>query len=246
MRPTPPGATRRALILKFCHFFRNKTKPSIVKSEHIMTNLFCRSTRRPRSGHWGVHQLFKTAAALLGLAGASLTSTAADFTVTAPGFFYSINGNQPNPTLTLVRGQTYTFDVNTTASHPLLIQSAGVENNNISLGTITFTVPNVASNYNYICSIHLFGGQILTVPPSPPPPPPKIKILSLTVNSNLTLFSTGTNTWSVKPQYSTNLATTNWFALTVITNRFIGGTNETICGLPPGKEAVLRILSQPN
>ena len=26
---------------------------------------------------------------------------AADFTVTSPGFFYAINGNQPNPTITL-------------------------------------------------------------------------------------------------------------------------------------------------
>jgi len=65
------------------------------------------------------------------------TMFAADFTVTSPGFFYAINGNQPNPTITLVRGQTYTFAVNSSSIHPFLINSPGVLNNNISQGTIT-------------------------------------------------------------------------------------------------------------
>src|SRR5258708_1013551 len=69
---------------------------------------------------------------------------AADFTVTSPGFFYAINGNHPNPTLTLVRGQTYTFAINTDAIHPFEILSPGVQNNNISQGIITYTVPTVA------------------------------------------------------------------------------------------------------
>jgi hypothetical protein len=168
---------------------------------------------------------------------------AADFTVTSPGYLYSINGNQPNPTLTLVRGKTYTFAVNASSFHPFLIQSTGVANNNISQGTLTFSVPNVASNYSYICSIHGFGGQILTVAPAPPPPP-KIKILSLTVSSNIIMRSTGTNTWSVIPEYTTNVIGTNWFALTVVSNFFSGGTNETICGRPPVEPAFLRIRSQ--
>ena len=54
---------------------------------------------------------------------------AADFTVTSPGFFYAINGAQPNPTLTLVRGQTYTFAVNSSSVHPFEIRSPGVANN---------------------------------------------------------------------------------------------------------------------
>src|SRR5262245_51035529 len=61
----------------------------------------------------------------------------ADLTVTSPGFFYSINGNQPNPTLTLVRGQTYTFVVNASSIHPFKINSPGVQNNNVFQGTIT-------------------------------------------------------------------------------------------------------------
>ena len=34
----------------------------------------------------------------------SIATRGADFKVTTPGFFYSINGQQPNPILTLVRG----------------------------------------------------------------------------------------------------------------------------------------------
>jgi len=175
------------------------------------------------------------------------TALGADFSIASPGFFYTVNGAGNNPTITLVRGKTYTFDVHASSSHPFLIKSSGVQNNNISSGTITYTVPNVASNYTYICSIHDFGGTILTVAPAQPPPPPKIRLLSLLLDTNLVLRSTGTNTWSVKPEYSTNLAGTNWYALTVVTNRFSGGTNETICGLPPeGASAFIRIRSQPN
>jgi len=173
----------------------------------------------------------------------SQTMFAADFTVTSPGFFYAINGNQPNPTITLVRGRTYTFAVNSSSIHPFLINSPGVLNNNISQGTITYTVPTVASNYNYFCSIHGFGAQILTVAP---PPPPTIHILSLAVSNNVVLRSTGTNGWSVNPEYSTNLTTTNWFALSILSNSFLNGINETICGRPPGSNVFLRIRSQPN
>ena len=175
----------------------------------------------------------------------SSATFAADFTVTSPGFFYAINGNQPNPSITLVRGRTYTFDINANSVHPFFINSPGVQNNNISQGTITYTVPTVASNYNYFCSVHGFGAQILTVAPTPPPPP-TIRILSLAVSNDIVLRSTGTNGWSVNPEYSTDLATTNWFALSVLTNRFLNGVNETICGRPPGTNVFFRIRSQPD
>jgi hypothetical protein len=173
---------------------------------------------------------------------------AADFTVASPGYYYTFNGTGNDPTITLVRGNTYTFQVNASSIHPFYIESPGVQNNNISRGTITYTVPLVASNYIYFCSIHGFGGQILTVAPPPTlaPPPPKVRFLSFSLGSNLVMRSTGTNTWSVIPQYSTNLAGTNWYALTVLTNTYVGGTNETICGRPPYDRAFLRIKSQPN
>jgi hypothetical protein len=168
---------------------------------------------------------------------------AADFTVTSPGFFFSINGQSPNPTLTLVRGQTYTFAVSTSSIHPFEIQGAGtnVSNNNISSGTITFKVPTNDVNYSYICSIHFFGGKILTVPPSQPP---TIRIVKLSVSTNLVLTSTGTNTLSLFPEFKTNLNDSAWASLTVQTNQFANGTNDTICGLPFGTNVFIRIRAQ--
>ena len=185
------------------------------------------------------------------LAGGLLGSVglAADFTVTTPGdqFAFRING-QDSPTLTLVRGRTYTFDVSTTPDfHPFHIGSPGVDVNDIATGVINYTVPTTPGNYFYNCSLHgdLMRGEIETVPP-PASSAPTISILSLVVTTNLTLISTGTNNWSVKPEFSTNLSSTNWFALTVQTNRFLNGTNETICGRPPGSAVMIRIRSQPN
>ena len=65
-------------------------------------------------------------------------------------------------------------------------------------------------------------GEIIT---TPPPLPPTFRILSLAVSSYIVLTSTGTNTWTVNPEFNTNLMTTNWFALKVQTNRFLNGTN---------------------
>ncbi len=170
---------------------------------------------------------------------------AADFSVTSPGFFFNLNGsgNGQNPTITLVRGRTYTFAVSTDAFHPFnILGSAGVVNNNISSGTITYTVPLAAANYSYECSVHHFTGTILTIAP---PVPPKPVIFKLTVGTNLNLKFTGSNTFSYFPEYNTNLATTNWFALTVTkTNAAPNGTNDVICGKPPGNNVFIRVRAQ--
>ena len=186
-------------------------------------------------------------ATLLVLALSVAAASAADFSVRTPNaqFAFQINGVD-SPTLTLVRGATYTFDVQTTVGfHPFHIESPGVDNNDIDTGTITYTVPTNEVNYFYNCAIHgdLMRGEILTVAP---PPPPIFRILSLSVSTNLLLTSTGTNTWSIHPEFNTNLSTTNWFALTVLSNRFSNGTNETFCGRPPGNAVFIRIRAQPN
>ena len=171
----------------------------------------------------------------------------ADFTVTTPNsqFSFQINGVN-SPTLTLVRGRTYTFEIATTPGfHPFRIRSSGVLNNNISSGTITYTVPLDAANYTYDCTLHgaSMQGQILTIEA---PAPPEIRILGLSFDlDRIILRSLGTNTWSVNPEYSTNLSSTNWFALTVQTNRFADGTNDTICGRPQGDNIFVRIRSMP-
>src|SRR4051812_35437223 len=72
----------------------------------------------------------------------------ADFSVQTPGgqFAFQING-QNTPTLTLIRGRTYTFDVATSPGfHPFHIQSPGCDTNDIAIGTIHFTVPMANSN----------------------------------------------------------------------------------------------------
>jgi hypothetical protein len=183
-----------------------------------------------------------------------VTVHAQDFTVTTPGSFFRINGTGSNPTITLVRGSTYTFSLATSGFHPFFIGTsvgggapAGVSGNNgSSSGTITFNVPTNAPNCVYYCTVHFFSGSIVMTNPPAPPPPPTVQIVGLTVGTNLVLTSTGTNTWTSFPEFSTNLANGNWFALTVQSNRFFNGTNETICGRPPGDAVYLRIRAQQN
>jgi hypothetical protein len=86
---------------------------------------------------------------------------------------YSIDGNS-NPTLNLVRGNTYTFSVNA-SGHPFWIKTAavtgtssayndGVTNNGVAVGTISFTVPNDApSTLYYICQIHSSMQGVLSI-----------------------------------------------------------------------------------
>ncbi|MEJ0089397.1 MAG: hypothetical protein WDM80_06590 [Limisphaerales bacterium] len=170
------------------------------------------------------------------------SADAADFTIETPGgiFAFQING-QNVPTLTLLRGHTYTFDVKTSNIHPFHIESLGVENNDINDGLMTFTVPTNNANYYYHCVIHgaQMRGEITTIAP------PHIEILKLSVGTNLVLTSTATNNWNVYPEYSTNLSETNWFALTVQSNRFVNGSRETICGRPEGDSVFIRIKSAP-
>lgn len=179
---------------------------------------------------------------------------AADFNVTSPGSFFSFNGTGINPTITLERGRTYTFALNTTPGfHPFAIRTsvgglapAGVSGaNGNSSGTITFAVPMDAANCVYRCTIHGFGGNIVMVDP---PVPPTIQIVDLKVGANLTLTATvaATNGLTLVPEFSTNLLATNWFALTLQTNRFANGTNEAICGKPPGDRVFVRVRAQQN
>ena len=186
-----------------------------------------------------------TLAFAFGVALSLSPATAADFQVRTPNFQFAFEINGVNsPTLTLIRGRTYTFDVQTTPGfHPFHIASSGVDVNDIASGTIKYTVPKADENYFYNCTFHgdSMRGEIITVPP---PSPPTFRILSLAVSSNIVLSTTGTNNWIVNPEFNTNLMTTNWFALTVQTNRFLNGTNEVICGRPPGDKLFIRLRAQ--
>ncbi len=167
-----------------------------------------------------------------------------DFNVVSPDYYYLINDDpNPNPGITLERGRTYTFNINTDFSHPFeIIPGDTVDNNNINSGVITYHVPADAQNAFYECSVHGFGNSFTFVDPVSPP----IELISISLSTNLVLLSTGANETNLFPEFSTDLAATNWYALTVTSNRFFGGTNETICGRPPGTNVFIRIRAQAN
>lgn len=79
-----------------------------------------------------------------------------------------------------------------------------------------------------------------------PPSPPLVKLVGLQVGTNVLLTATQstTNGYAFIPQANTNLTTTNWFALTVQSRSFANGTNEILCGRPPGNPVFFRILIQ--
>ena len=92
-------------------------------------------------------------------------AAAADFTVVNVGSSaYQVNGVN-NPDLALVRGLTYTFDIDA-IGHPFWIKTAqvigtasafntGVTNNGAQSGTLSFTVPqNAPDTLFYICQFH--------------------------------------------------------------------------------------------
>jgi len=110
-----------------------------------------------------------------GPTGATGLTVIENFQVTNSGTSsYSINGAS-NPTLTLVRGNTYFFTVNA-SGHPFWIQNlgsgydagavynTGVTNNGDDVGGITFTVPAGAPNtLYYVCQFHSSMGGTITV-----------------------------------------------------------------------------------
>jgi hypothetical protein len=188
---------------------------------------------------------------------ASLSLHAADFDVTSPDYWFAINGQEPNPTLTLTRGQTYTFAINTDSIHPFAISTEdfdfnvpGVSGNNINNGTITFAVPmDAPDTLVYYCSFHFFGGAINIIDP-PLSPAPNVKIISISMtSSNVILKSLGTNGWTGIPEFSSNLLSSSWSVVPDYTNTFSNGTNtavfnrlETICG----PNVFFRVKNAPN
>ena len=97
-----------------------------------------------------------------------------DYTFTGPGLTGTVN----DPTIYLIRGQSYHF-VNNMGAHPFRIQSdpngstgtqynTGVTNNDVSSGTLIFDVPFDAPDVLYYqCTAHPnMGGKIvITAPP---------------------------------------------------------------------------------
>jgi len=88
------------------------------------------------------------------------------YAVTNSGLSYTINGVPNNPSISMMRGNTYSLVINA-VGHPFWIQSVsgayntGVTNNGIDSGTITFSVPLDAPNtLYYVCQNHSMQGTI--------------------------------------------------------------------------------------
>lgn len=100
-----------------------------------------------------------------------------DFHISIQGGVYAVNG-MSRPEITLTRGMTYTFSVNT-SSHPFYITTdgaggfgapgkvtVGVTGSPVDVGTLTFTpdASHVLQLY-YQCAVHLnMGNKINLVP----------------------------------------------------------------------------------
>jgi hypothetical protein len=104
------------------------------------------------------------------------------FNVTAFGataYRFAELGTTNNPTLSLLRGTTYTFNVNA-AGHPFFIATSGmnaaatpfttgVTGNNVQTGVLTFAVPASApATLFYQCGVHnaMSGTIQITSPPA--------------------------------------------------------------------------------
>ena len=169
------------------------------------------------------------------LTGEAATNT---FTVVNSGASaYAINGNN-NPTLSLVRGFTYSFQINA-PGHPFWIKTVqgngtgdaytnGVSGNQTQIGTLVFAVPtNAPSPLFYNCELHqLMTGQILIENP------PSVRITRFAITTNLVFTSTGTSSLNVRVNTTSNLITGTWSPASVLTNSYADGTNTTTISLP--------------
>jgi hypothetical protein len=191
---------------------------------------------------------------------AATTIPAQDFAVTGGNNVnYTING-QSDPALTLERGVTYVFQLGNVAFHPFWIKSSpgggstgaynnGVVNNGATSGNITLTVPaNAPNSLLYQCGNHsAMTGTLNIVTPATPP---TVRIVYISVGPFITVNSTGTNGWSVVPEFKCDVSAPAWTPVPSFTNSFSAGTNVTtfprldpFCG---STNVFIRIRNQPN
>ena len=198
-----------------------------------------------------------------------------NFTVTTTNFIYSVNNLPPtgapgfyvqnSPTLTVTAGNTYTFTMMAASIHPMVVgtnfsdgsvspstyEYSGASPQIVFSGTITLTIPatNFPSKLYYQCNNHGFYGIINVTPPTGAPP--RNIIISIVVGStNVVVTSTGTNsTYTLVPQFNSNLVNGVWQSVPNYTNTFSNGTNVTSFGRLDaicGPNVFLRVSQQPH
>jgi hypothetical protein len=202
-----------------------------------------------------------------------------NFGVSNPGavFQYFINGTNNTgtgqgsvlahptnncPPLTLTAGATYTFTLGITNNHPfeIVTNSPGAAATHYTnaaptsstSGTMTLVIPatNYPTTLYYECNTHFFYGVITVVPPVSAPPSNSIISIVMTA-TNVTLISSGTTTtYSLVPEYNSNLVNGVWQDVPSFTNTFANGTNTTVFNRAPldsvcGPDVFLRISQRP-
>lgn len=199
---------------------------------------------------------------------ASATHCQAQFhtnVITTPGgaFNFTVDGVANNPTITLTAGVTNILRIDTTPGfHPVIITTdpmaftfaneySGASPQNISTGPISLLTPSSGfpSKLYYMCSVHWFFGEIDLSSLIGPMPDPNL-ILSIQVGTNVIMTSTGTNTtWTLIPEFNSNLVGGAWAPVPSYTNTFANGTNTTVFDrLDPicGPNVFLRLRQQKN
>jgi hypothetical protein len=197
--------------------------------------------------------------AVLSAHGQSITNRIGVVTISAFNYAFMTNGVSSihNPTLPLKAGVANYFIVTNASIHPVVIctnsTTTGLYNGAAPQatfsGTMTLSTPGSGfpTRLYYVCQQHGFFGAIdLTALPAPSPN----TILSLQVGTNVVMLSSGTNTtWTLIPEYSSNLTTAAWTPVPSYTNTFANGTNRTVFNrLDPicGPNVYLRLRQQQN
>ncbi len=174
---------------------------------------------------------------------------------------YSVDGGPAeSPTIELYAGVTNVLDIQTDEDHPVVVTTTpdpndwydganpeDVNNTQIFLVTPATGYPSVLY---YVCPLHYFYGEIHFSYPPPPLAPPQNTILSIKVGTNVVMTSTGTNTtWSLVPEYRSNLTLGGWAPVPSYTNTYANGTNTTVFNrLDPicGPNVYLRVRQRQN
>jgi hypothetical protein len=159
-------------------------------------------------------------------------------TITTPNDMYAYRvdgGSVDNPTILLEAGVTNILDIQAYPDHPVIILTdafeiygganpQGVYDQPMGLVTPSTGFP---TKLIYMCEVHGFSGEIHFSLPSPFPPPNTI--LQIRVGTNVVMTSTGTNTtWTLVPEFSSNLVSGLWAPVSSYTNTFANGTNTTV------------------
>lgn len=169
------------------------------------------------------------------------------FAVANSGFSsYLINGTS-NPNLTLVRGFTYTFQVNA-SGHPFWIKTVqgsgtgnsyntGVTGNGTAVGTVQFSIStNAPSLLYYNCQFHppMTGELRIT-------DPPEVVITQLATVPVVQISSTGTDALNIGVETRTNLTEGAWMPVVILGNTYADGTNTTQITKPPWNTVFFRV-----